>query len=311
MRTNQPGVYRLQFVDAFTETPGTGNRAGVVLDAENLTAAQMQAIAREAGVSETAFGISSSSEEYDLQVRYFSRTREVPICGHATIAFHYLRALAEGLQSRVVRVKTGAGILPVAVEGSGRSLRITMTQAAPRVVLEPDDVLQSECISALGLRRADLVRGLPIQTVSTGHAKVLIAIRSYSTLNALRPDRTLLTMLSRRIGADGFFVFTLDRQREDVLYHGRMFAPATGVDEDPVTGNANGPAGYYLFTRGFLAPPENGVIRYTAVQGEAMGRPGLIEVILHVSAGKVRLVQVAGRAVAADPPTLTRRRKGG
>jgi PhzF family phenazine biosynthesis protein len=296
---------RLQLVDVFTDTPGHGNRAGVVLDADHLTTDQMQAIAARSGVSETAFGLQSTHpDKYALEVRYFSRTREVPLCGHATIAFHYLRAQRVGLPSQVLHVKTGAGILPVTIERAGSEVRVTMTQAAPQVLATPSARTCEEILAALGLTRADIVPGLPTQVVSTGHAKVLVPIRSYARLNELRPDRGRLLALSPLSGASGFFVFTLDRQRADVLHHGRMFAPATGVDEDPVTGNANGPAGYYLFVHGRLGAPKDGLIRYQAAQGEAMGRPGIIEVLLHVRDGCVELVQVSGHAVVitVTPP---------
>jgi PhzF family phenazine biosynthesis protein len=292
----------LQFVDAFTATPGCGNRAGVVLDAGQLTAAQMQAVAAGAGVAETAFGIPTvRPAEYDVEVRYFSRTREVPFCGHATLAFHYLRARTLGFPSQVVRARTGAGILPATVERDGNDVRVVLTLAAPRVLATPDAALRGCCLDALGLAAGDVAAGLPVQVVSTGHAKVLIPIRSHARLNALRPNRGRLLDLSPLAGADGFFVFTLDRPRAGVLYHGRMFAPATGVDEDPATGNANGAAGCYLFAHGRLHAPEGGMIRYRAAQGEAMGRPGRVEVLLHVGGGGVERVQVSGRAVLVTP----------
>jgi PhzF family phenazine biosynthesis protein len=291
----------LDYVDAFTDTPGCGNCAGVVLDAGRLTAEEMQAVAFLSRASEAAFGIPSTRpREYDLEVRYFSRTCEVPFCGHATLAFHYLRARRLGIGSRVVRVKTGAGVLPVAIEPAGDDVRVLITQAAPRVLATPGAAEVERVLAALGLTADDLAPGLPVQVVTTGHAKALVPIRSYARLDALRPDRRRLLEISPFEGANGFFVFTLDRRSADVLYHGRMFAPATGVDEDPVTGNANSAAGYYLFTHGRLPPSEGGAIRYQAAQGDTIGRPGRIEVRLHVGGKGVEQVQVTGRAVIGD-----------
>lgn len=76
-------------VDAFTTKPNTGNRAGVVLDADQLTTQEMQDIAAFAGYSETAFVLSPKDPSHDIHVRYFTPTDEVPICGHATIATHF------------------------------------------------------------------------------------------------------------------------------------------------------------------------------------------------------------------------------
>ncbi len=291
-------IAKLQFVDAFTDTLGQGNRAGVVIDASELTAEEMQSIAAESGVSETAFGLPSTQPHaYDLEVRYFSRMHELPLCGHATIAFHYLRAQQLGLASQVLRVKTGVGILPVAIDRIGSEVHITMTQAAAKVLVTLDADTSWQVLTALGLTVDDKVPRLPIQVVSTGHAKVLIPIQSYTKLNQICPDRQQLLALSPLAGANGFFVFTLDRQQPNLLYHGRMFAPSTGVDEDAVTGNANGPTGYYLFQQGLLTLPASGVIRYRAMQGEAMGRPGFIDVLMHGHNGTVELVQVSGQAV--------------
>jgi PhzF family phenazine biosynthesis protein len=292
---------QVQFVDTFTDTPGLGNRAGVVLNASGLSAEAMRSIAAKSGVAETAFGFPSTKlNDYDLEVRYFSHTGELPLCGHATIAFHYLRAQQLGLASQILRVKTRAGILPVAIDRSENGLRVIMTQATPEVLATLESDTSRQVLEALGLNLSDQVPDLPIQVVSTGHAKVLIPIQSYTRLNQSRPNRTQLLSLSPLFSANGFFIFTLDRQHPNILYHGRMFAPATGVDEDAVTGNANGPTGYYLFQQGRLTQSTSDVIRYQAMQGEAMGSPGIIDVSLHISNGTVSLVKVSGRAVVVD-----------
>ncbi len=94
-------------VDAFTTKPNTGNRAGVVLDADHLTAQEMQDIAAFAGYSETAFVLSPKDQSHDIHVRYFTTTHEVPICGHATIATHFLRATTGHQSDYPLIAKTG------------------------------------------------------------------------------------------------------------------------------------------------------------------------------------------------------------
>ncbi len=291
----------LYLVDVFTDTIGAGNRAGVVLDADGLDTADMQRIAASVDAGETAFGLRSSDPaSHDLEVRYFSRTRELPLCGHATIAFHHVRALERELPEGTLRVKTGAGVLPIDIVRNGDGYRVVMTQREPRVLhtLSLPERLQVQ--AALGLAETDAMMQWPSQVVCTGHAKVMVPVRSWAALDALTPDREQLIELSGRLGATGYFAFTLDVQRNDVLYHARMFGPASGVDEDPVTGNANGPAGFYLFDRGYLAIPSDGVHRYRAVQGETMGRPGLIDVYLSRRADARVCVQVTGDAVIAQ-----------
>mgnify|MGYP000997145884 FL=1 len=105
--------YRIYQIDSFTRRKFHGNPAGVVPHADGLTEEQMQRIARELNNSETAFIFSSASPDYDVEVRFFTPTMEVPLCGHATIAAHYVRAVEGDAVSGRVRQKTKAGILPV------------------------------------------------------------------------------------------------------------------------------------------------------------------------------------------------------
>ena len=78
--------YTVYQVDAFTKEKFKGNPAGVVINADGLTEAEMQKIARELNNSETAFLFSPTSPDHDVWIRFFTPTIEVPVCGHATIA---------------------------------------------------------------------------------------------------------------------------------------------------------------------------------------------------------------------------------
>ncbi len=112
-------TYRLYQVDAFTTEKFAGNPAGVVPDASGLSDGEMEAIAREMNNSETAFILPPESSDHEVRVRFFTPTTEVPSCGHATIAAHYVRAVEHSLDSCTVIHKIGAGILPVGVTGLG------------------------------------------------------------------------------------------------------------------------------------------------------------------------------------------------
>lgn len=120
--------YNLYQVDSFTKEKFTGNPAGVISNADGLTDYEMQKIARELNNSETAFIFSSNGNEYDVQVRFFTPTSEVPICGHATIAGHYVRAIENELETSRIYHKTGAGILPVDIIKENDDYKIIMTQ---------------------------------------------------------------------------------------------------------------------------------------------------------------------------------------
>lgn len=288
--------YRLYQVDSFTKELFQGNPAGVVPNADGLTAVQMQAIAREMNNSETAFILPPTAEDHEVWIRFFTPTIEVPSCGHATIAAHYVRALEMELPSCRVIQKIGAGILPVEIIRERGDYRIVMTQGAIEFGETFSGVLRDEIVTALGLGKGDLDDRCPVQIVSTGHSKVLVGIRERSVLNRLRPDLARLTELSRRIGCNGYFVFVLTEDSGEVLSHGRMFAPAIGIAEDPVTGNANGPLGAYL-VRYRLVAADGNRLAFKARQGEAIGRPGTVEVTVKIAEGRPTVVQVGGHAV--------------
>jgi PhzF family phenazine biosynthesis protein len=288
--------YRLYQVDAFTTERFAGNPAGVVPNADGLTDHQMQAIARELNNSETAFVCEPRQADHDVRVRFFTPTTEVPSCGHATIAAHYVRAVENALPTCTVVQEIGAGILPVAMVRRGADYQVVMTQADPTFQEPLPESQRDRIFRALGLDVGDVDDKCPVQIASTGHSKVMIGIRALDKLHSLQPDLPRLAEISRRIRCNGYYVFVLT-PADEYLVHGRMFAPAIGIAEDPVTGNANGPLGAYLVHHR-LAAPANGTLAFRARQGEAMGRPGVVEVSVDVDEDlSPKAVRVAGQAV--------------
>ncbi|HGH1348655.1 PhzF family isomerase [Acinetobacter baumannii] len=274
-------------VDAFTTKPNTGNRAGVVLDADHLTTQEMQDIAAFAGYSETAFVLSPKDQSHDIHVRYFTPTHEVPICGHATIATHFLRATSSHHSDYPLIAKTGAGHLPVSIFGSSKELLVKMTQGRVEFLSPFNANQRAELVSALGVSESDFA-DLPIQVVTTGHSKVMVPMLSRNKLDELIPNNEKLKAISAEIGCNGFFPFVLEGSRQEPITYGRMFAPAIGINEDPVTGNANGPAGAYLVHHDLIECDQK--VSYWGYQGFAIEKPGRVLVtvekidsILHVS----------------------------
>ena len=282
--------------DSFSNKKFFGNPAGVVYKADGLAEVDMQRIARELNNSETAFIFSSDSKEYDVHVRFFTPLREVPICGHATIAAHYVIALENNYKEKTcIRQKTGAGILPVEIEPIDNSYNVIMTQGK----VEFGDIIDGKnldrLVSALGIDNDDLIKEAPVQIVSTGHSKVMIGIKDYKQLHNLRPDMKELNKLSDIINCNGYFVFTFDSKEKDILLKGRMFAPAIGIEEDPVTGNANGPVGAYIVKYN-LVKIENDNLNFSAKQGMSIDREGTINVNVHIENSEPVKVQVSGTA---------------
>ena len=288
-------VYKVYQVDAFTSEKFKGNPAGVVTNADGLSDRDMQSIARELNNSETAFILSPDGPDHDVRLRYFTPTTEVPSCGHATIAAHYARALENKMKSGTVIQKIGIGILPVDIVNNG-DYTIWMTQGKiefSEALLTPE---RQKLLSALNIVEQEIDQRCPIQIVSTGHSKVMIGIKSIQKLNSLSPDMNALITLSNLIGCNGYYVFTISADPGDILTHGRMFAPAIGIPEDPVTGNANGPLGAYL-VKNKLIEHDNALFTFTGIQGEAIGRSGRVAVKVIIESGNPTRVIIGGKAV--------------
>ena len=291
-------TYRIYQIDAFTKERFKGNPAGVVTNADGLADSQMQAIARELNNAETAFILSPTASDHDVWIRFFTPTTEVPSCGHATISAHYIRAIENKLPSCTVQQRIGIGILPVDIVKENSDYRIVMTQGSFEISPPITGETRNDIIEAMNLSDADLDDRCPIQIASTGHSKIILGIKSREKLNSLTPDLNRLINISRTIDCNGYFVFTLDSNDVDILTHGRMFAPAIGIPEDPVTGNANGPLGAYLVHHRILEA-SNGTVTFKGKQGEAIERPGIVTVTVQVKDEKPSKVQVGGYATVA------------
>jgi len=288
-------------VDSFTTVPFRGNPAGVVLDAEGMTVAEMLAVAAELKNSETAFVFPADGPDHDVRVRFFTPTAEVPTCGHATVGAHFARAAEYGLPSGSLVQKTGTGLLQRVdihrAADTGR-VRIGMHQGPAEFGAELDGPQIDRMLAALGVKPADLVDAGPVQIVSTGHSKVLVELRDRSVIDGLAPDQARLAALSREVGSNGWFVFTRATGDVELLSWARMFAPAIGIAEDPVTGNGHGPLGAYLVRYG-LVPAPDGRLEFTGRQGAAIGRPGDVRVTVAPGPDGTPQVAIAGDAVTA------------
>lgn len=284
-------------VDSFTKEKFKGNPAGVVLNAENLTTEEMQLIARELNNSETAFVFSpKENNEFDYHVRYFTPTTEVPICGHATIGALYAKAIEDQLDSCTIRINTQVGVLPIDIIRNDNDYQITMTQGNFSVSPVFEQSITQNIVQALGLKIEDLDERCPVQIASTGHSKVMIGVKSRTVLNQLTPNFDHLTHISKEIGCNGYFVFSFDSDDHNVLTYGRMFAPAIGILEDPVTGNANGPLGGYLIQNKIIEV-SNGNFEFIGRQGETINRIGQMKVEVSVINEIPETIRITGNAV--------------
>jgi PhzF family phenazine biosynthesis protein len=283
---------RIYQVDAFTEEPFGGNPAGVVLEAESLEDPEMQLIAREMNLSETAF--VTSSEKADFRVRFFTPGEEVDLCGHATVGtFHALHEKGFLAPERsVFTQETRAGVLEVERSfREGRSL-FTMTQARPRY-RDMGDAIE-EIVEILNIREEDLMERAPLK-ISTGLWWLVVGIKELKILQDLAPSMEALRNFSKKYGVVGMVPLSLETLNPERSYHMRAFAPLVGIAEDPVCGTCNGCAGAFLAFHDLLGPGED--VQLESEAGFEVARPGRVRVSLRRENGDVSRIQVGGSGV--------------
>ena len=283
-------------VDAFTREPFTGNPTGVVLSADALSEAQMLAIARELNNAETAFILAPDADDHTVRARFFTPRSEAGFVGHATVAAQYVLSRRHDAP-RWQRQKSKAGIVDVEVRGSDEDRRIAIRRSPPPLGRELNDRERLAVLDALALATESLDTRIPLRIVGAVGTRLLIGVRGPEPLKHLKPDPARLTTLSAQIGAAGYFVFTLTPDAADHLTESRMFCPALGIAEDPVSGNAHGLLGAYLARLGLLARSGERA-RFSGVQGHSLHRPGRVEVELEFTGEDVAGVWISGQAVS-------------
>jgi len=287
---------RTLLVDAFADEPLAGNVAGVVPEAAGLSDDQMGRIAAEIGASETAF-LFDGSEGVDDRIRYFTPSTEIDLCGHATIAT-YGALFAEGAIDAGDRtLRTNVGDLEITVDDDGT---VWMRQNPPTVdVIGPggggSDLDADRLGDALGIDPAalrDVGADLPVAVASTGLPWLVVPVNFLERLGEAEPDPAAVGAISEAHDAAGVYAFTFDALEAESTLHGRAFAPAIGVPEDPVTGTASGAVGAYLREVGAFDGDFPEEMRFE--QGHFVDRPGRVRV--RVSGDAVR---VGGRAIVS------------
>lgn len=235
----------IYFVDAFTDRPFAGNPAAVCLLDEPADEAWMQQVASEMNLSETAF---LQRQDDGFELRWFTPTVEVDLCGHATLASaHVLWTTGYLWTSEEARFHTRSGLL------TARQVDGWIELDFPATPAEPADA-QPELVEALG-----------VTPVSVGRNKFdyLIEVASEEEVRQIQPDHETLRSLPVR----GVIV-TSRSQGGKYDFVSRFFAPGSGIEEDPVTGSAHCCLAPYWSERlgltemtGYQASPRGGIVR--------------------------------------------------
>lgn len=264
---------QLFVVDAFTSVPFTGNPAGVCLLDRPVDAGWMQDLAAEMNLSETAFvDLATLPATGEIGLRWFTPTVEVEICGHATLASAHV-LLDEGLLDAPPAFRTASGLLRA--DRVGRDAIALDFPIDVPVAGMPDGHFADEFADALGVS---------VLAAARCRYDVLVEVAGAAEVRELEPD---MAALRAATGRGVIVTAAADDGVEDADFVSRFFAPAVGIDEDPVTGSAHCA----------LAP-------YWA---ERLGKPSLVGAQLSRRGGTVG-VEVSGERVLlrGNAVTVTR-----
>jgi PhzF family phenazine biosynthesis protein len=269
-------------VDVFTSVALKGNPVAVILDAEGLSAAQMQAIANWTNLSETTFVTQPSDPAADYAVRIFTPKSELPFAGHPTLGTAHAvieAGLATPSEGRIIQ-QCAVGLVEISQSENGLSFRL------PRYSYE--DAPEPETLAAaLG---EEAIIGAP-QIVDVGPRWVICEIISADMVERLIPDLPSLANYDRAHGTTGQTVYAA-RADGDIIV--RSFAPADGIAEDPVCGSGNAAVAAYRLKLGQIGTDS----AYVASQGRQVGRDGFVHIridgdTIHVGGACVTVIKGA------------------
>jgi trans-2,3-dihydro-3-hydroxyanthranilate isomerase len=300
--------YQYYICDVFTETRFGGNQLAVLPKAEGLTPDQMQQIAREFNFSESTF-VFPASAGHTRRVRIFTPASEIPFAGHPNVGTAFVLAsvgeLGEIKSPHTVVFEEDAGLVSVTIHAAeGRIASCEL--AAPQPLsfgktVEPDVVA-----SAVSVKRDDIVTDTHApQICSVGLPFVFTELRDRAALERARINMSGFETL-RDLGVNPQLYFYVRANESEQDRHGfdiraRMFAPLSGVSEDPATGSANCALG------GLLAHHEqvtSGMLSWRIAQGVEMGRPSTLVARAEKKEGEVTGTWIGGAAVLVSEGTI-------
>jgi predicted PhzF superfamily epimerase YddE/YHI9 len=246
----------LTVVDTFTSQPFTGNPAAVAILDAFPDDARMQAIAREMSLSETAFVVPRDDREYEL--RWFTPTVEVDLCGHATLAAAHVLGGAP-------RFRTRSGLLACAPTSDGR-IEMSFPADPPRLAPLPP-AFESTAARWYGVGRWD----------------ALVELEDAASVRQYQPDLAILAAIGTRA-----VIVTASGDKPGIDCVSRVFAPNVGIPEDPVTGSAHCTLAVYWSQRlgretlvGEQASARGGIVRMR-LEGDRVTLAGQAVTVAHV-----------------------------
>ncbi len=252
-----------------------------------------------------AFVFAANGPDHDVRLRFFNARKEAPFVGHATVAAHAVLLTLGRRGAGACRQHSGTGIIEVNAQvdqaAAGAQSLIEFRQAVPE--LDPPLPFKTtlRVAEALRLPATQLHEIMPARIAHKGSSRLLVPIADARQLDALAPNVDTLLSLGTELGTEGFFVFALDRNSDELSTESRMFCPALGIPEDPVSGNAHAMLAAYLWDLGQFGKNST---TFIGRQGRQMKRPGEVNVKLEIDQGALVAAHIGGAAVIVSEGTL-------
>lgn len=295
--------YDYYICDVFTSTPFGGNQLAVLPNASGLSDGQMQQIAREFNFSESTF-VLPPELGHTKKVRIFTPKREVPFAGHPNVGTAFVLASIGALgtfkNTKSITFEEKAGLVDIditklendrlyceikAPEDLTTGLQIPMDLVARALSIQPNEIVVKHHVP---------------QQVSVGLPFVMTELKNLDALQRVK------------INLDGFHQIQNDyniwpsihmyiKSNDDYDIRARMFAPVSGVPEDPATGSANLALSAFLAS---LRPELSGEFQYKIAQGVEMGRPSVLKSRVEKQNGKIISTKIGGESVITCKGTL-------
>lgn len=301
MSDHKPERYRFHTCDVFTETRFGGNPLAVLPEAAGLSDRQMQQIAREFNYSETTFVLPPETG-HTRKVRIFTPAAEVPFAGHPNVGTAFVLAstgaLGEIRSSLSVTFEEKAGPVPITIREENGKI-VSCELKAPQPVSFGERVPAAMVASAVSLPVEDIATAThPPQVVSAGLEFVVAELRDLAALERTRIDTKGFEAIRDLLGTPlRASVYLYVRGTDGVDLRARMYAPLSGVPEDPATGSAG------CAVAGLLAHHDgrtSGELAFRIAQGVEMGRPSSLRARAEKRDGAVQGIWIAGASVPVN-----------
>lgn len=284
--------------DVFTNRQFGGNPLAVIPDARGLDARQMQAIATEFNLSETAFVFPPDDPAHTRKVRIFTPAAEIPFAGHPTVGTaHVLASIGEiegEVETRIV-LEEQVGPVPVTIRWHEGAPVFCQLSVAQLPIVGPRPPTRSAIAEMLSLDVQDLVTGSNvIEAVSCGMPFLFVPVRDRDAVARARVRLDLWEEKFKNYWAPQIMVFSRDPELERSDIRARVFVPGLSVPEDPATGSCAAALGGYLGARDDM---QSGKLTYRVEQGFEMGRPSLLDIEVDKREGRIVGIRVGGESV--------------